>query len=215
MSIASIAQSPATVVMAGALQRAKWRMHTDASLLTEKRFAYLKYRAGLHVVGVVGFARPWTQMGLQGAALAQTIAEARAMICRELADRQRRYGARLVVASGATNQGVLRLAYEVCAFLNITAMGIAPRQALDFPLGKMDYVLPFGRDFGDESDVFVRTIDELIVLGGGAQSQREVFAAATANRPMTIIQGFGGIADQLTPAAIPHARFVRRDTASS
>ncbi|HEU5098899.1 MAG TPA: hypothetical protein VFU22_07770, partial [Roseiflexaceae bacterium] len=126
---------------------------------------------------------------------------------------QRRYGDRLVVASGATNEGVLRLAYEVCAFLSITAMGIAPDQALDFPLGQMQYVLPFGRAFGDESPVFVRTIDELLVLGGGPQSRREVFAAAEAGQPMTIIQGFGGIADQLSCADLPAARFVRRISA--
>jgi hypothetical protein len=190
--------------------RNKWRMHTSASVVSEARFACLKHRSRLRVVGFVGFSRPWLQLGLYGTMLAQTLADARATICYELVARQQRYGERLVVASGATNVGVGRLAYEVCAFLNIMAMGIAPEQALDFPLGKMDYVLPFGQTFGDESHVFVRTIDELLVLGGGAQSEREVFAAAAANQPMTIIQGFGGIADQLTPAALPAARFVRR-----
>jgi hypothetical protein len=189
-------------------------MHTSASIVTEARFACLKHRLRMRVVGIVGFARPWLQLGLQGPALAQLIADARATICHELADRQRRYGERLVVASGATNEGVLRLTYEVCAFLNIMAMGIAPDQALDFPLGSMHYMLPSGRAFGDESPVFVRTIDELLVLGGGAQSEREVFAAAEANQPMTIIQGFGGIADRLTPAALPAARFVQRITTS-
>jgi hypothetical protein len=205
-----MSQSHATASRSDSFLRAKWRMHTSASIVTEARFASLKHRSRLRVVGIAGFARPWLHLGLHGATLAQMIADARATICHELAARQQRYGERLMVASGATNEGVLRLAYEVCAFLNIMAMGIAPDQALDYPLGKMHYVLPFGRSFGDESHVFVRTIDELLVLGGGAQSEREVFAAAAANQPMTIIQGFGGIADQLTPAALPAARFVRR-----
>jgi len=190
----------------------KWRLATSASIVTEAHFTWLKRWLCLRVVGIVGFARPWLQLGLHGATLSQAIADARTTICNELTDRQRRYGKHLVVASGATNEGVLRLAYEVCASLNIMSMGIAPDQALDYPLGQMHYMLPFGRAFGDESPVFVRTIDELLVLGGGAQSECEVFAAAEANQPMTIIQGFGGIADQLTPAALPAARFVQRIT---
>lgn len=207
-----MSQSHTTAGLSDPFLRTKWRKHTSASIVTEAWFAYLKHRSRLRVVGIVGFARPWLDLGLHGAVLARTIADAWAAIRHELAERQRRYGERLVVASGATNEGVLRLAYEVCAFLNITAMGIAPDQALDFPLGKMHYMLPFGRSFGDESQVFVRTVDELLVLGGGPQSQREVFAAAEANQPITIIQGFGGIADQLTPAVMPTARFVRRIT---
>jgi hypothetical protein len=210
MRITSMPQSHATAHSSDSFLRTKWRRHTSASIVTEARFACLKHRSRLRVVGIVGFARPWLQLGLRGATLAQTLADARATICHELADRQQRYGERLVVASGATNVGVGRLAYEVCAFLNIMAMGIAPDQALAYPLGQMHYVLPFGRAFGDESHVFVRTIDELLVLGGGPQSEREVFAAAAANQPMTIIQGFGGIADQLTLSMLPEARFVQR-----
>ena len=207
-----MSQSHTTAGSSGSFLCTKWRTHTSASIVTEADFACLKRRSRLHVVGIVGFARPWLQLGLPGATLDQTIADARATICYELADRQQRYGDRLVVASGATNEGVLRLTYEVCAFLNIMAMGIAPDQALDYPLGQMQYMLPSGRAFGDESPVFVRTIDELLVLGGGAQSKREVVAAAAAHQPITIIQGFGGIADQLTPSALPTARFVQRIT---
>jgi hypothetical protein len=190
-------------------------MHTSASIVTEARFACLKHRSNLHVAGVAGFARPWAQLGIGGAALTQTIADLRATLCHELANRQRLHSARLVIASGATNAGVLQLVYEVCIFLNITAMGIAPDQALDYPLSRMHYMLPFGRAFGDESLVFVRMIDELIVVGGGPQSQREVMAAAEANRPITVIQGFGGIADQLSPATLPKARFAQRITTNS
>jgi hypothetical protein len=185
-------------------------MYTNASILTEARFACLKHRSNLYVVGVAGFSRPWAQLGLYGTALEQTIADVRATLCYELTDRQHRHGARLVVASGATNSGMVPLAYEVCTFLNITAMGIAPDQALEYPLSQMQYMLPFGQAFGDESPVFVRTIDELIVVGGGAQSQRELLAAAEIDRPITIIQGFGGVADEFSPAALPKAHFVRR-----
>src|SRR5262245_21867613 len=184
----AMTQSDAHTIVSAPALRAKWRMRTNASIVTEARFACLKHRSNLHVVGVAGFTRPWAQLGLQGAALEQTIADVRATICHELAERQCRHGARLVVASGATNSGVVRLAYEVCTFLNITAMGIAPNQALEHPLSRMHYMLPFGQAFGDESPVFVRTIDELIVVGGGAQSEREILAAAEIDRPITVVQ---------------------------
>jgi hypothetical protein len=203
-------QSRNAAIPPESFRNARWRSHTSAEIVSEPRFANLKRRAQWYVVGVAGFARPWSQMQLSEAEVAQMIADARASLCHELADRQRRYGQRLVIASGATNQGVLQLTYEVCAFLNIVAMGIAPDAALDFPLGRMRYMLPFGSNFGDESHVFVRTIDELIVLGGGRQSERELFAAARVHRPITIVKGFGGVADQIAPSSIPTARFVSR-----
>jgi hypothetical protein len=206
----SLPQPRNTAIAPESFRSAKWRSHTSAEIVSEPRFSHLKRRAQWHIVGVAGFARPWSQMELSEAELAQMIADARASLCHELADRQRRFGQRLIIASGATDQGVLQLTYEVCGFLNITAMGIAPDQALDFPLGKMRYMLPFGSSFGDESHVFVRTIDELILLGGGRQSERELFAAARVQRPITIIKGFGGVADQVLPCAIPTARFVSR-----
>jgi hypothetical protein len=210
MMLSSLPQSRNAAIPPDSFLANRWRSHTSAEIVSELRFAQLKRRSQWHVVGVAGFARPWSQMGLSNLDLAQMIADARASICHELADRQRRFGQRLVIASGATDQGMLKLAYEVCQFLHITAVGIAPDQALEFPLGRMQYMLPFGTSFGDESDVFVHAIDELIVVGGGRQSERELFAAARIRRPLTIIQGFGGIADQLSPEAVAGARFVQR-----
>jgi hypothetical protein len=99
--------------------------------------------------------------------------------------------------------------YDECNLLNITAMGIAPEQVLDYQLGKMRYMLPFGTTFGDESNVFIRLVDEVIMLGGGLQSLKEVLLAAQIHKPITILQGFGGAADQLTPQILPTARFVQ------
>src|SRR5690242_6815401 len=101
MNTTSMPQSRNTALLPEPFRHAKWRMRTSAEIVTEALFTSLKRGAQLRVVGVAGFARPWTQLGLYGAGLAQTIADARATICHELADRQRRYGQRLVVASGA------------------------------------------------------------------------------------------------------------------
>ena len=130
-------QSRNTAGTPGQLFNPRWRAQTSAEIVTKPRFLTLKRQSHWHVVGVAGFARPWSQMEPDAAGVAQMIADARATICHELAARQRRYGQRLLVASGATNQGVLQLTYEVCGFLHIIAMGIAPDQALDFPLSDM------------------------------------------------------------------------------
>ncbi|HET9223349.1 MAG TPA: hypothetical protein VFO07_12640, partial [Roseiflexaceae bacterium] len=77
-------QSDAHTIVSDPALRAKWRMRTSASIVTEARFACLKHRSNLHVVGVAGFARPWAQLGLHGAALEQTIDDVRATLCHEL-----------------------------------------------------------------------------------------------------------------------------------
>ena len=130
MPTTSMPQSRTMTALSEPFLNTKWRLHTSARILTEPGFASLKHQRGLHVVGVAGFARPWSRLSRGGAHLVQVVSDARATICHVLADRQRRHGRRLVMASGATKQGVLQLAYEVCAFLSIAAMGIAPDQAL-------------------------------------------------------------------------------------
>lgn len=187
----------------------RWHQRTNAQIFSERAFLQARQQHQWHIVGVAGYARDWSHLGLDRHTVTLTVADARNALLHEFSRRQHEYGQRLVIASGATNQGVLQLTYDVCHELQITAMGIAPDQALDFPLGTMELMLPCGQRFGDESALFVRLIDELVVLGGGAQTRREVKLAAEQGRPMTVIQGFGGAADDLTPAMVPTARFVR------
>lgn len=189
-------------------RRAEWRRRTNAEILNEKQFSALKERAQLYVVGVLGFAGRWERSGLEGEELACFVAEARGALQAELGRVLEQHRERLIVATGATNTGVLQLTYALCVALGIPTASAAPDRALSYELGPLRYVLPTGQEFGDESDRFVNICDEFILLGGGKQSHREVLAASAAEKPITVIQGFGGIADELTPAELPKARFV-------
>ena len=67
-----------------------------------------------------------------------------------------------------------------------------------------------GEKFGDESEAFVSILDALWVIGGGQQSMNECKLASESNLPITIMQGIGGIADELNPANL-EAEYVNID----
>jgi len=186
----------------------EWRKRTRAEVLDAGQFYVLKARSELYIVGVMGFAGRWERSGLEGEELARFVADAREALGAELSRFRERHGGRLVVATGATNTGVLQLTYELCAGAGVPTLSAAPDASLKYELGPLRYVIPAGREFGDESDLFVSLCDEFVLLGGGKQSRRETLAASSAGKPVTVIQGFGGAADELTSAESPGARFV-------
>jgi hypothetical protein len=194
--------------MPGSPNRAEWRKRTDARIVNERDFGALKTQQNLYVAGVLGFAGQWERSGLDTAELTQFIADAHIALTEELERVHVRYSERLIVATGATNTGVLQLTYTICREKNIPTFSVAPDCALNYEIGSLDYILPHGREFGNESDLFVQFCDEFILLGGGKQSHREIVAAHRAAKPITIIQGFGGVADEFTSEELPAARFV-------
>ena len=107
-------------------------------------------------------------------------------------------------------EGVPKLVYEACQSLGIAAMGVTSEKAADYELGKMEYLIVEGKDWGDESKTFIDTSDEILVIGGGGQAKREAIAAGSEGKPVTVFQGFGGSADQLSPTDLPGADFVAR-----
>ena len=76
-------------------------------------------------------------------------------------------------------------------------MGITSNRALAYDVGAMNFVVPVGARFGDESEAFVGLCDEFLVLGGGDQSLREAEAALEQGKPVCVVGGFGGAADEL------------------
>ena len=72
----------------------------------------------------------------------------------------------------------------------------------------MDVLVPIGKRFGDESAGFVALCDAFIVLGGGAQSEAECRRASEVGKPITVIQGFGGVADGLVVVNLLGVRIV-------
>ena len=188
----------------------EWRQKTQAEILDEGCFQAIKKEQNLHVLGVMGFSGRWHRSGLQGRELTQFVADMCAGLQAEFESQRRAHQERLVVCTGATNGGVLQVVYEACTLLGIAAMGITPDRALNYEIGEMRYLLPSGQRFGDESPLFLRTCDAFLVLGGGEHSHHESLTARAIGKPLTIVQGFGGIADTFTVAEFPKARFVQR-----
>jgi hypothetical protein len=168
----------------------------------------LKAAQRLYVLGVMGYAGDWERSGLEGPAKERLVRDADAVLRRVLTHACAQHGGRLAVASGAADEGVLELTYALCAELGIRAVGIAPRSVYEHPIARLDHLVLEGTCFGDESRLFVETSDELLLVGGGPQCDSEARLAAALGKPITVARGFGGCADDLTPADVPGAVFV-------
>jgi hypothetical protein len=191
-----------------ARRRSEWRERTAAEVCSPVAFADRKAAGGWHVAGVLGFAGRWERSGRTGDDLDRFIADARHALTAELVRCRDAHRDRLLVCTGATHTGVLQLTYEICTTLGCKTLSVAPDRALNYELGPLDFVIPLGEAFGDESEWFVHVCDEFILLGGGKQSHREILLAAAQGKAITVIQGLGGVADELTVADLPTARFV-------
>lgn len=161
-----------------------------------------------HLLGVMGFAGAWSRSGHQGDALRAFKLNARRALEQALLAARDAWGPRLAVVSGATDAGVLQLAYALCAAHGIPAAGVAPRRVLRYRTAEMALLLLHGQRFGDESALFVDLCDDFLVLGGGPQSEREARMAVAAGKPVTLIRGFGGAADALAAEGLAGARVV-------
>lgn len=185
-----------------------WPERTDASILTEAEFLEQKREGSWHVIGVMGFAGSWRHTGLSGEELDEYKHNMKAALGSVILAEKAWWDDALVVSSGATDYGVLQLTYELCTETKIRALGVAAAQSLNHPIARLDLVIPVGHKFGDESNVFLQTADAFVLLGGGMQSKAEVLRAHEMKKPVTILQGFGGVADELTPDDLPDAVFL-------
>ena len=192
-------------------RREDWAQRTNARLFDAAEFRAFKSEGELYVVGVMGFAGSWQRATDTRDAAESARDAAKELMRRELTALKEQHGESLVIASGATNAGTLQVAYQLCGELGIRSMGIAPHGVLAYDIAAMDYVLPFGERFGDESAVFILVCDEFLVLGGGRQTRRETIDAHRRGKPVTVVQGFGGASAGFTAEELPNARFVSRN----
>lgn len=93
------------------------------------------------------------------------------------------------IVSGLTDQGVPGLAYHLALDPDngeMTTVGIACSKAFDYPCFPVDDEIIVGKDWGDESDTFLRYIDALVRVGGGKQSLAETkkFRKMKPNAPI-------------------------------
>lgn len=180
--------------------RLRWRGRTRAQVLDGATFSHLRVERGWFVLGVMGHMRAW-RSPTEGEAARQALAA-------EIDAASAHHGPRLAIASGATDAGVLALAYALCAERRLTSIGITCDAGRELPLAPLDWLVPVGRRFGDESALFVDTCDAFVVLGGGEQARREAVCGRAQDKPVTLIRGFGGAADDLADCGLPGARVV-------
>ncbi len=82
-------------------------------------------------------------------------------------------GHQIVIVSGLTNVGVLKIAYEEATRRGWRTEGVACKLAEDHPLYPVDEKVIFGEKWGDESPTFVESIQAIVRIGIGKQSLRE------------------------------------------
>lgn len=202
---------PSSENLSAAITPEKWKEKTMATLLNEGEFLALKEREGLHVVGVTGFSGQWSEEKIAASAeLAGDVKAAYGALGEKLDALKVQYGDKLVVSSGATNEGVPKIIYDLCSSKGIAAMGVTSAKAAEYQLGEMKYLIVMGNDWGEESPTFLNTSDEFLMLGGGGQAKREAIAAATLGKTVTIFQGFKGSSDAVTAADVSTGVFVAR-----
>ena len=210
-SATGVSADPAKAGLPGGIPVEDWKQKTAAQLLNETDFLVMKDQQGLHVVGVTGFSGQWSEAKIAAdAGLKDAVTAATAALSEYLSDLKSRYGDKLVISSGATNEGVPKIIYDLCEALEIKAMGVTSAKAYDYPLGKMAYLIVMGADWGEESPTFLNTSDEFIMLGGGGQAKKEAIAASASGKSIAIFQGYGGKADELKPEEVPTGTFVAR-----
>ncbi|MDE1797996.1 MAG: hypothetical protein KGH63_01140 [Candidatus Micrarchaeota archaeon] len=135
-------------------------------------------RPGLLRVGVVGYCSP-SRFDL---VLAETLIKKGFDLVRAGYPNQK-----MLVVSGLTNNGVLKIAYEEAKNRGWKTAGVACEQAYDFKSDWFPVDLPpiiVGKNWGDESPVFLASIDVLVKVGGGAQSAREAQQMLNMGKPV-------------------------------
>lgn len=99
--------------------------------------------------------------------------EATSILITALTERQKAHPEGCVVVSGYTDLGIPGIAYRIADKLGMETAGIACFKAYENPRWPCDEVTIVGDNWGDESEVFLESIDELVKVGGGKQSAAE------------------------------------------
>jgi hypothetical protein len=82
----------------------------------------------------------------------------------------------VTIVSGLTSMGIPKLAYELADRLGMVTLGVSAMQAFTVHCGvyPVSRQIIHGQLFGEESPIFIDSIEYLIRIGGGKQSRNEV-----------------------------------------
>lgn len=96
---------------------------------------------------------------------------------------ERKYGKNIMIVSGLTDLGVPALAYREAVKRGWKTSGIACAKAEKYDTFDVDEKIIVGKEWGDESQTFIDSIDLMIRIGGGKQSHKETKIAASQGLP--------------------------------
>jgi len=105
------------------------------------------------------------------------VKKARKIIKKEFNYFKRIYGNDIIIVSGLTAMGIPLLAYEEAKKNGWKTIGIACTKAKKFDIFPVDEEIVVGKEWGDESETFLKSIDMLLKIGGGEQAQKEAQTA--------------------------------------
>jgi hypothetical protein len=125
---------------------------------------------------------------------------------------------RLTVVTGGTDAGIFSLFGEAMAQPTAPLVGVAPRARDGVPLepNHTHFVLVDGNTWGDETPALLALADALgrlapsvaVICGGGAITRLEAQGHLRAGRPLLVIAGSGGVADEFPECAVAPAALV-------
>lgn len=82
-----------------------------------------------------------------------------------------------IIVSGLTDLGIPSLAYQEAYKRGWKTVGIACSRAIEYKCFPVDEKIIVGEEWGEESLTFLASIDVIVRIGGGEQSQKEVALA--------------------------------------
>jgi hypothetical protein len=89
----------------------------------------------------------------------------------------------IIIVSGLTNIGIPKIAYNIAVENHWWTVGIACSKADEYEIFPCDQKIIVGKNWGDETEVFLNSIDCLVKVGGGKQSEKEFELAEELNIP--------------------------------
>jgi len=117
-------------------------------------------------IGIVGFSG-----GKYNVKVAEALLELAIKLVEEYESKE---GKDVSLVSGLTDMGIPGMAYRIAQKKGWKTVGIACEKAHENPCFPVDEEIIVGKEWGDESETFLDSIDVVIRVGGGAQSFEEV-----------------------------------------
>ncbi len=173
-------------------------VQVDFEVVTPAEFLIRKERDHRYVVGVVGFTAEWCEKKLaSNHILKEQNRFARGELEGLIRDLQEQHGEKLLISTGPSREGVAKLANEICGELGIEVVAIGSQGSIASYHSGLRYLVVACPNEAAESSAFLATADSVVLLGGSELAKKTAILAANDEKPVVVIQGFGGAADEL------------------